>query len=238
MRLTIAIMLLCSPFILRAQDYTVNILSASGFAGGHITISTLEKNQTQWLRQPGLGGRAGAGFQMRFGRGLQLDAEGGYEISYFMYRHTDLKLSLGYQAPFAALRVSYMFARQQSKFKYFYASAGGSYMFTGGASLQDGEFDYTYNIQLAEGGVIAVLPEFGLLNFFEDHSSISYGLIFRYAWTNTITNTMQKLPELNPAVGTSNGNYLGFIVRYHYPIKKFKKKNSGNSEGPEGRIRI
>jgi hypothetical protein len=111
-------------------------------------------------------------------------------------------------------------------------------MFTSGASLTDGEFDYTYTIQLAPGGIFTIRPEAGYLNFLDDHIFMTVGLTFRYAWTNTITNTMQKLPELNYATGRSNGNYIGLIFRYYYPIKKFKAKNRTGNEAPRGREKI
>jgi hypothetical protein len=232
------VLLLFVPLASNGQDNSVNVLSAQGFAGGHLTYSKVEKNSTQWLQRPGFGANAGAGFQWRFGRGLMVDLEGGYELSYFVYKHTDLRLSLGYQCPYGALRLSHMFSIKESKFRYWYASASAAYMFTGAASLTDGEFDYTYTIQLAPGGVMWLAPEIGLLNFLGDNNTMSYGITFRYAWKNTITNTMQKLPELNPAVATSNANYIGFIVRYHHPVKVFKRKNPKGDNDLNGRIKI
>lgn len=232
------VIVICWSSVSYGQDNSVNVISATGFAGGHLSGAKLEKESTQWLGRPGFGTRVGAGFQFRFGRGLMLDVEGGYEINYYMYKHTELLLTLGYQAPFAGIRASYMFPIRESKFRYWYCSAAGSYIFTGNASLTDGEFDYTYTIQLAPGGVISVMPEAGLYNFLGDNMGISYGIIFRYSWQNTITNTMQKLPELNPATSSSNGNYIGIIIRYYHPLKVLKRKRGGGDTGPTGRVRI
>lgn len=198
----------------------------------------MKKNNTQWLGAIGFGGTVGAGFQLRFGRGLMLDAEGGFELNYYSYNNTNTSLLLGYNAPFGMLRASYMGSIRESKFKYWYASAGVAYMFTNGASLTDGEFDYTYTIQLAPGGIFTVRPEAGYLNFFDDHSFMTIGLTLRYAWKNTITNTMQKLPEMNFATGSSNGNYIGIIFRYYYPIKVFKKKTKPGNDSSTGREKI
>jgi hypothetical protein len=214
------------------------VISASGFAGFHMGLQKFEKNETQWLPGPSFGGVVGAGFQFRFGRGLMLDAEGGYDLNYFSYNNTGTSLLLGYNSPFGMLRMSVMRSIRDSKFKYWYAGAGLSYMFTGNASLTDGEFDYTYTIQLAPAGVLAVHPEAGYISFLGDQSFMSVGLTFRYAWNNTITNTMEKLPELNQAIGRSNGNYIGIIIRYHHPLKVLKSKTPKGDEGGTGRIKI
>lgn len=239
MRTLAMVLILClTPFApIKAQNNDVHVLSAAGFAGGGFTMSKLDKVDTHWLNRAGYNLLTGAGFQYRIGTSWAFEVEGGLEANSYLYAHTDLLLSLGYRSPFVGVQVMKMFKTGRES-NFLYARLGADYLFTGGAGLEDGEFDYNYTINLSPDNLIFLAPEVGLVQFLGENNYISYGVRFRYTWTsNTITNTMRKPPELNTASATSSGNYIGFVIRYCHPFKTFERKNKGSNEGG-GRIKI
>ena len=218
---------------------TGNVMSATVFGVADLTTSSLDKKDTRWLELPGYGFTGGAGIQVSFNNNFGIEVDFGYEYNLYPYDHVDLRLNLGYKVPYIDLKVTKFFKRGEQEDKHWYIKVGGAYQLANGKSLTESDdFHYTYSIALAPSPVIAIMPEIGLQRRISGNHRLQTGLLVKYAFSNLATNTMIAHPELNSAVATTGGNYIGITMKYLFGFWSIGGGGSGSSGGKDPKIRI
>jgi hypothetical protein len=241
-KLLAAILLLLSFGSANAQEeeekkiLTGNVISATGFAWGNLTNSSLEKFDTRWLQLPGYGWSTGAGFNLTINDSWSMDADFGLSGNTYIYDRTTLRLNLSYTVPYVDFKIAKFFNRRNSNDRFWYVKAGASYSFMKGQSKEEDEIGYSYKLQLAETGVIGIMPEIGLHNKLGGNNSIQFGIVGQYALNTILTSTLSATTELNSAIANKTGSFIGFSVKYFYGFKSFGG-GSGSSGGKDPVIR-
>ncbi len=215
---------------------TGNVISATGFTWGNLTNSKLEKFDTRWLQLPGYGWSAGAGFNLTINDSWSIDTDFGLSGNTYVYDRTTIRLNLSYTVPYIDLKVAKLFNRRNSTDRFWYIKAGASYSFMKGQSKEETEIDYSYKLQLAETGVIGIMPEIGLHNKLAGNSSIQFGIIGQYALNTILTNSLSATTELNTAIASKTGSFVGLTVKYFYGFASIGGR-SGSSGGKDPKIR-
>ncbi len=215
---------------------TGNVISATGSTWGNLTNSRLEKFDTRWLQLPGYGWAAAAGFNLTINDSWSFDTDFGLSGNTYIYDRTTVRLNLSYTVPYVDLKIAKLFNRRNSTDRFWYIKAGASYSFMKGQSKQEDEIGYSYKLQLAESGVIGIMPEIGIHNKLGGNNSMQLGFIGQYALNTIMTSSLSATTELNTATADRTGSFIGITFKYFYGFAAIGGK-SGSSNGKDPKIR-
>ena len=217
-------------YLLKISSFTTNI--NAGFAKSNFNRT----NGINWKHPFGIDFTTGVGYNYLYKNSIGIEASLAYELNYYMYKHDNVNLFLGYRAPYLVVNIKKNFTPKEDNT--LYMKLGGGYMFGGSGGIGKSGSNYSYTINFTSTSSPLLLVELGRQKRINKKSFMDVGIVFKYGFNNLIRTSMNYIVSDSPlnvenAFSFAKGNYIGITFRYYHALKIVSPKVTSRKEPKE-----